>query len=117
MKRFLCLLLLTCAAAAQTVVVRAGHLINPADGSVKTDQMIVIESGKIKQIGAGLPAPTNAQVIDLSKEWVMPGLVDAHTHITMNLPPSPPGESLWENYLMRESTALRAARGLHNAEL
>jgi imidazolonepropionase-like amidohydrolase len=117
MRNFLCLLLLTCAAAAQTIAVRAGHLIDPANGSVKQDQVILIEDGKIKQVGPGIPVPPNAQVIDLSHEWVTPGLVDAHTHITMNLPPSPVGESLWESYLLRESTALRTARGLHNAEL
>src|SRR3954470_9221065 len=112
----LLLLLMTCAAAAQTVVVRAGHLIDPAAGTVANNQTIVIEAGKIKAVGGSVQVPAGAQVIDLSNEWVMPGLVDAHTHITMNLPPSPPGESLWESYLLRESTGLRTARGLKNAE-
>src|SRR4051812_40011696 len=113
MKLFL-LLVLTCAAAAQTIVVRAGHLIDPTTGTVAENQTILIENGKIKAIGAAVQVPAGAQVIDLANRWVMPGMVDAHTHITMNLPPSPQGESLWENYLLRESTGLRTARGLKN---
>jgi imidazolonepropionase-like amidohydrolase len=118
MKKILFFLLLSCAmCSAQNVAVRAGHLINPADGSINQNQTILIENGKITAIGASVKVPAGAQVIDLPNEWVMPGLVDAHTHITMNLPPAAAGESYWENYLLRESTAFRAARGLHNAEL
>ncbi len=59
--------------------------------------------------------PQGAQLIDLSQQWVIPGLMDAHTHITMNLPPAPQGISAWEDYLAHESTALRALEGLHMA--
>jgi imidazolonepropionase-like amidohydrolase len=120
MKKICFFLVLSCAlAAAQNVAVavHAGHLINPADGTVSQNQTILIQNGKITAIGPGLKVPEGAQVVDLPNEWVMPGLVDAHTHITMNLPPALPGESYWENYLLRESTAFRTARGLHNAEL
>ncbi len=118
MKKLALVLLLSGAlCSAQKIVVRAGHLINPADASVATNQTIVIEDGKITSITSNVPAPQGAEVINLANEWVMPGLVDAHTHITMNLPPAAPGESYWENYLLSESTALRAERGLHNAEL
>jgi imidazolonepropionase-like amidohydrolase len=118
MKNILLLLLLSSAfSQAQKVVVRAGHLINPADASVAANQTIVIEAGKITAIGTNLKAPEGAERIDLANEWVMPGLVDAHTHITMNLPPAAPGESYWENHLLTETTAFRAERGLYNAQL
>ncbi len=117
MKTLFLLLVLACTAAAQTIAVRAGHLIDPAAGTVANNQTILVENGKITAVGSNVQVPANAQVIDLANEWVMPGMVDAHTHITMNLPPSPPGESLWENFLLRESTGLRTARGLKNAEL
>jgi len=113
----LMLLLLSYVAAGQTIAVRAGHLIDPANGSVANNQTILIENGRITAIGGNVNVPAGAQTIDLPNEWVMPGLVDAHTHITMNLPPAAAGESYWENYLLRESTAFRAERGLHNAEL
>jgi imidazolonepropionase-like amidohydrolase len=51
--------------------------------------------------------PTGATVVDLSRQWVLPGLVDAHTHITTNLPVESPGGRLWENKLVHESTAFR----------
>ncbi|HVZ18724.1 MAG TPA: amidohydrolase family protein [Terriglobales bacterium] len=110
-------LLFISAAFAQTVAVRAGHLIDPANASVADNQIILVGNGKITAIGSNVKVPANVETVDLSKEWVLPGLVDAHTHITMNLPPAAAGESYWENYLMRESTAFRAERGLHNAEL
>ncbi len=69
-------------AAAQTIAIRAGNLIDPAKGTVSKDQIILVENGKITAVGAGLAIPKDAQVVDLSKEWVMPGLMDAHTHIT-----------------------------------
>ncbi len=102
------------AAAQQVTAIRAGHLIDPATGKVSENQVIVVKDGKIESVSGSVPA--GAQLIDLSKQWVMPGLMDAHTHITMNLPPAPAGVSAWEAYLAKESSALRALEGLHQAE-
>jgi imidazolonepropionase-like amidohydrolase len=102
---------------APIIAVKVGHLIDPAAGTVTNSQVILIQDGKITAVGSNVSVPANAQVIDLSKEWVMPGMVDSHTHITMNVPPSPSGESLWDSYLLKESSGVRTARGLHNAEL
>jgi imidazolonepropionase-like amidohydrolase len=54
------------------------------DGSkVVTDAVVVIEGDRIKSVGSGSAAvPANAQVIDLSKLYGIPGMIDAHTHIT-----------------------------------
>src|SRR3954467_9750517 len=105
------ILLFTLAAAAQDIAIRAGNLIDPATGNVTKNQVIVVHDGKIASVGTSVPA--GAKVIDLSNEWVMPGLMDAHTHITMNLPVNPPGESLWESYYVKESTGVRVLRGIH----
>jgi len=110
-------LLASATARGESVAVRAGHLVDPASGQVTNRPVILVENGKIKAAGANVQIPAGVEVIDLADEWVLPGMVDAHTHITMNLPPAPPNESFWENYLLRESTGLRTARGLHNAEL
>ncbi len=102
------------AAAQQVTAIRAGHVIDPASGKVADNQVIVVKDGKIESVGGSVPA--GAQVIDLSQQWVMPGLMDAHTHITMDIPPAPPEVSSWEAVQARESTAFRALRGLHQAE-
>jgi len=67
-------------------IVRAGHLLDVRTGKTLTNQAIVIEGGKIVSVGpdSGANADANTQVIDLSSKTVLPGLIDAHTHITFN---------------------------------
>ncbi len=67
--------------AGAVTVLRFGKLW---DGSkVVTDAVVVIEGDRIKSVGSGSSAvPANAQVVDLSKLYGIPGLIDAHTHIT-----------------------------------
>ena len=109
------LLFVSCFAFSQDTVIHAGHLIDPATGQVANDRYITVHDGKVTAVSAS--APANAQVVDLSKQWVMPGLMDAHTHITMNLAPNPPGGSLWESAFVHESTAFKTLRGVHTGEL
>src|SRR5579884_172694 len=104
----LVLLLLAPVAVAQTLTIRAGNLIDPATGAVRRNQVIVVKDGKIESIGAGAAG----EVIDLSSEWVMPGLMDAHTHVSMDLGT---GISLQEPQLV-EGSPIRALRGLRNAQ-
>jgi imidazolonepropionase-like amidohydrolase len=71
------------APVSKTVVVRAGHLLDVKTGKTLTNQTIVIQGDKIVSAGADAQLPTGAQLIDLSNATVLPGLIDAHTHITM----------------------------------
>jgi len=107
-------LLFALPAAAQTIALRAGHVINPATGAVQNNQIILVENGKISSIGTDSTLPKDAQVVDLSNEWVMPGLIDAHTHLTLS---EIPGKAPFEASYLKEGTALRSLRGLHNAEI
>jgi imidazolonepropionase-like amidohydrolase len=70
-------------APAQTTAIAVGTLIDPASGTETTGQVLLVEAGKIKAVGpsAEITVPPNAVRIDLSKETVVPGLFDAHTHL------------------------------------
>src|ERR1700680_1172130 len=69
--------------AAKTVVIRAGHLLDVKTGKTLTNQVIVIQGDKIASVGPDTQVPAGALVVDLSNATVLPGLIDAHTHITM----------------------------------
>jgi imidazolonepropionase-like amidohydrolase len=81
-------LLLLCAVIvnAQVTVIKAGKLVDPDSGTTAINQVIIIEGTKIKSVGAGLPIPSGATVIDLSRFTVLPGLFDAHTHMCQTSP-------------------------------
>jgi imidazolonepropionase-like amidohydrolase len=87
MKRFAAVLYFVLAfaspAAAETVLIHAGHVITDPASPVLGASTITVTDGKIVAIDAGLqPAPTGASVIDLSTKTVLPGLIDSHVHLT-----------------------------------
>ena len=115
MNKFVAALLLLIASPgiAQIVAIRAGILIDPAHGTSARGQVILIENGKIKSIGPHLAIPAGAQTIDLSKEWVTAGLMDAHTHLTLT---TIEGDAPFESFYLNQSSTLRGLHGLHNAQ-
>ena len=72
--------------AAKTVVVRAGRLLDVRTGKTLSNQTILIQGGKIASVGPDTQVPGGAQaeIVDLSNATVLPGLIDAHTHITFD---------------------------------
>lgn len=68
------------------VVIHAGHLLDVKTGKMLADQVLVIEDGKIVSSGAAseIKTPTDAVRIELPNATVLPGLIDAHTHLTMD---------------------------------
>ncbi len=64
------------------VAVEAGTLFDGTDGQVASEVTILIEDGRIVEVGADVSVPQGAEVIDLSEWTVLPGLMDLHTHLT-----------------------------------
>jgi imidazolonepropionase-like amidohydrolase len=97
---------------AQTVtVIRAGVVIDPNASAPLRDQMIVIRGNRIESIGpsTGGELPAGANVIDLTRATVLPGLVDGHTHIFF-LQGEEPAEGGYDVQLLKYPLAYRAAR-------
>ncbi|HET9329575.1 MAG TPA: amidohydrolase family protein [Steroidobacteraceae bacterium] len=99
-------------AAAAVTVVHAGHLVDPEAGRVLADQTIVIRDGLIEAVGAALPAPAGAQLVELRDYWVLPGLIDAHTHLTIDLHNQDPLAELQHTAAERALGALPNARAV-----
>ena len=79
----LLLLLLACAAAAQTnydLLLQGGRVIDPKNG-IDARMDVAIANGKIARVAAGIPAPEARRVVNVSGLLVTPGLIDIHVHV------------------------------------
>lgn len=111
---FLILVFAVRVSAQKTVAIRAGGVVDPARGTVARNQVILVENGKIKEIGPHVAIPDGAVTIDLSNEWLSPGLMDAHVHLTLTEVTG--GNAPFESFYLKESSTYRGLRGLRNAQ-
>ena len=72
-----------CAPPAGVTLVRAGRLFDSQAGRMLTNQVVVINGERVVEVGpeAQVKIPAGARVVDLSRATVLPGLIDAHTHM------------------------------------
>ena len=108
------LALLCVATLAQTaparVVIKAGRLLDVKSGKLVSNQQIVIEGDKIVSVGDAAATPVGATVINLPNATVLPGLIDAHTHLT--------GDNTTLGYAqLGISTPREALKGARNARV
>ena len=98
---------------AQVIALNVGHLVDPEAGAVLDNQIILVENGRFTAIGPNVAIPPGAEVIDLSRQWVTPGLVDAHNHLALTYKMLPENNSYYLTSVL-DSTAIRAIQAVSN---
>src|SRR5256886_6549839 len=75
--------IIQCPPAPRVIAVRAGRLFDSKTGQMLTKQVVLLQGDRITDVGpeAQIKIPAGAQVMDLSQATVLPGLIDAHTHM------------------------------------
>jgi imidazolonepropionase-like amidohydrolase len=83
---FFCLGFQSLAQSQRHVAVHAGHVLDVKSGKTLSNQILIVENGKIISSAAASDAkvPSDAVRIELPNATVLPGLIDAHTHLTMD---------------------------------
>jgi imidazolonepropionase-like amidohydrolase len=91
-------------------VIRAGTLIDGKSDKPRRDQVIVIRGNRIESVSdaANAKIPSDATLIDLTKETVLPGLIDSHTHIFLQ--GEDPAQGGYDANILNAPLAMRAAR-------
>jgi imidazolonepropionase-like amidohydrolase len=99
---------------SRVIAIKTGKLIDPEKGTTTANQIILVRGRKIEAVGANVQIPADAQIIDLSKSTVMPGLFDAHTHLCMTVKKDRDAGSYYITTLL-DPTPYRAIEGVANA--
>lgn len=109
-----CLLMWSSGVLAQTgggiTVIRAGTLIDGKSDKPRANQVIVIRGNRIESVSDASSAkiPAGAAEIDLSRQTVLPGLIDSHTHIFLQ--GEDPAKGGYDANILTQGIALRAVR-------
>ncbi|RKG56696.1 amidohydrolase family protein [Corallococcus sp. AB011P] len=89
---------------------RAARLFDGKSERILPDAVVLIEGSRIQAVGTGLSIPSGTRVIDLGDVTLLPGLIDAHSHLLLDIDPENGGDSLLIP-VAQSSTAERALLG------
>jgi len=100
--------------APKKIAVRAGRLIDCKSETPIANALILIDGDQIVSVTSGGSVPSGAELVDLSKATVLPGLIDTHTHVLLQ------GDVTAEDYdvqLLKQSIPYRAILAARNARI
>src|SRR5436309_15702688 len=103
-------LVLATSASAQSYAIQAGRLIVDAAQPERGPSTVIVENGRISRIESGFTAPAGAIVVDEHDRTIMPGMTDAHVHLT-----DTSGEPWYSQYTKKESVPYATTVGLTHA--
>jgi imidazolonepropionase-like amidohydrolase len=96
-------------------VIRAGRVFDSEKGTMTGPQEILVVKGRVTEVAPRVSAPKGARIVDLSKYTVLPGLIDAHTHLLYLEDPKNGGALEGVKAVTIEGTPLRALHGAARA--
>src|SRR3954451_19742075 len=103
-------LVVAAAANAETFAIQAGHLTVDAAQPARGASTMIVENGRIARIESGFTAPAGAIVVDQRSRTVLPGMTDAHVHLTITS-----GEPWYTKYTQKFSVPYKTTVGLTHA--
>ena len=116
---WMCVLAGVVPAAAQQpepshILIRPERAFDAATGEVRTGWGVLVAGDCIESVGPleTLQAPADARIVDLPDATLLPGLIDAHSHLFLH----PYDEALWDNQVLKEARAYRTLMAGVNAE-
>lgn len=96
--------------------IRAGKLFDSENEKLLINQVVKVEKNLVTEVGSNIKIPNNAKVIDLSDYTVLPGLIDAHTHLLYSESPHGDLTSDGLKAIIQEGDGLRVLRGASRAK-
>jgi imidazolonepropionase-like amidohydrolase len=96
------------AAPARVIVLRPARVFDGVGPGLQEGVVVVVRGDRIEAVGPAsqVPIPAGAEIIDLPGLTLMPGMIDAHSHVLLH----PYNETSWDDQVLRESLGERVAR-------
>lgn len=94
--------------STKVIAIKCGRLIDGKNDKVQQNVIVLIDGNHITGVGTSLKIPGNAEVVDLSRMTVLPGLIDCHTHVLLQ---GDITSQEYDNQLLKESIPYRTIRG------